>query len=43
VLALIQTYFPLIISGVLFSIREPHWLSTLATYLFARRRPERTR
>jgi ABC-2 type transport system permease protein len=31
---LILTYFPLIIiSGVLFSIREPHWLSTLATYL----------
>lgn len=31
---LILTYFPLIIiSGVLFSIREPHWLSILATYL----------
>lgn len=31
---LILTYFPLIIiSGVLFSIREPHWLSTFATYL----------
>jgi len=31
---LILAYFPLIIiSGVLFSIREPHWLSTLATYL----------
>lgn len=28
------TYFPVvIISGVLFSIVEPHWLSTLATYL----------
>lgn len=32
---LIFIYFPvIIISGVLFSsIREPHWLSTLATYL----------
>ena len=31
---LILTYFPLvIISGVMFSITEPHWLSTLATYL----------
>jgi ABC-2 type transport system permease protein len=31
---LILTYFPVVIvSGVLFSITEPHWLSTLATYL----------
>ena len=31
---LILTYFPLIIiSGVLFSIQEPSWLSTLASYL----------
>lgn len=31
---LILIYFPLIIvSGVLFTISEPHWLSTLATYL----------
>jgi ABC-2 type transport system permease protein len=31
---LFLSYFPLvIISGVLFSINEPHWLSTLATYL----------
>jgi len=31
---LILTYFPVIIvSGVLFTINEPHWLSTLATYL----------
>ncbi len=31
---LMLTYFPLIIvSGVLFSIAEPHWLSTLASYL----------
>jgi ABC-2 type transport system permease protein len=31
---LILTYFPVIIvSGVLFTISEPHWLSTLATYL----------
>jgi ABC-2 type transport system permease protein len=30
---LILTYFPVVIvSGVLFSITEPHWLSTLATY-----------
>jgi ABC-2 type transport system permease protein len=30
---LILTYFPIVIvSGVLFSITEPHWLSTLATY-----------
>jgi len=31
---LILTYFPVVIvSGVLFAITEPHWLSTLATYL----------
>ncbi len=31
---LILTYFPLVIvSGVLFSISEPHWLYTLSTYL----------
>jgi ABC-2 type transport system permease protein len=31
---LILTYFPLvIISGVMFSITEPHWLSTTASYL----------
>jgi len=31
---LILSYFPLvIISGVMFSITEPHWLSTFATYL----------
>lgn len=31
---LILTYFPLvIISGVMFSVAEPHWLSTTATYL----------
>lgn len=31
---LILSYFPLvIISGVMFSITEPHWLSTLASYL----------
>ncbi len=31
---LILIYFPVIIvSGVLFTITEPHWLSTLATYL----------
>jgi ABC-2 type transport system permease protein len=31
---LILTYFPtVIISGVMFSITEPHWLSTTATYL----------
>jgi ABC-2 type transport system permease protein len=31
---MIFTYFPvIIISGVLFSISEPHWLSTFATYL----------
>lgn len=31
---LMLTYFPLIIvSGVLFSIAEPHWLSTFASYL----------
>jgi ABC-2 type transport system permease protein len=31
---LILTYFPLVIvSGVLFSITEPHWLSTLSSYL----------
>jgi ABC-2 type transport system permease protein len=31
---LLLTYFPIIlISGVLFSISEPRWLSTLATYL----------
>ena len=31
---LMLSYFPLIIiSGVLFSISEPHWLSTTATYL----------
>jgi ABC-2 type transport system permease protein len=31
---LILTYFPLVIvSGVLFSITEPHWLSTAVTYL----------
>jgi len=31
---LFLSYFPLIlVSGVLFSINEPHWLATLATYL----------
>lgn len=31
---LMFTYFPLVIvSGVLFSIAEPHWLSTFASYL----------
>ena len=31
---LILSYFPLvIISGVMFSVTEPHWLSTFATYL----------
>lgn len=31
---LILTYFPVIIvSGVMFSITEPHWLSTASTYL----------
>ena len=31
---LMLTYFPLVVvSGVLFSIAEPHWLSTFASYL----------